>query len=216
MTVTVKVPTDHHHRLGVPLKTARDRMDIISAYREVGSYRAAAEICGTTHKTVKRVVERFEAGQSGGDQRPRKQRVSNYASVADLVAERVKSSKGKITAKRLLPVARAAGYTGSDRNFRRLVSRSKAQWRRSQYSGRRPAVWAPGEYLVIDWATVGGLHVFCAVLAFSRWRFVKFSTDERATTTMGFIAQACEEIGGVPRRSWPIGWRASRAGWPPT
>ncbi|MGW0040083.1 IS21 family transposase [Gordonia sp. NPDC003376] len=182
------------------MKTARDRMDIISAYREVGSYRAAAEICGTTHKTVKRVVERFEADQSGLKQPPRKQRVSNYASVADLVAKRVQSSKGKITAKRLLPVARAAGYTGSDRNFRRLVSRSKAQWRRSQYSGRRPAVWSPGEYLVIDWATVGGLHVFCAVLAFSRWRFVKFSTDETVTTTLGFIAQALEEIGGVPRR----------------
>ena len=26
-------------------------------YQEVGSYRAAAEICGTTDKTVKRVVE---------------------------------------------------------------------------------------------------------------------------------------------------------------
>ena len=30
-------------------------MDIIAAYREVGSYRGAAAICGTTPKTVKRV-----------------------------------------------------------------------------------------------------------------------------------------------------------------
>jgi len=29
-------------------------MDIISAYREVGSYRGAAAMRGTTHKTVKR------------------------------------------------------------------------------------------------------------------------------------------------------------------
>ena len=36
-------------------------MDIISTYNQVGSYRAAAELCGTTHKTVKRTVERFEA-----------------------------------------------------------------------------------------------------------------------------------------------------------
>jgi hypothetical protein len=28
--------------------------------RQVGSYRGAAELCGTTHKTVKRVVERAE------------------------------------------------------------------------------------------------------------------------------------------------------------
>ena len=39
-------------------------MDIISAYREVGSYRGAAELCGTTHKTVKRIVEQFEAGDT--------------------------------------------------------------------------------------------------------------------------------------------------------
>jgi len=28
-------------------------MDVIAAYRDVGSYRGAAEICGTTHKTVR-------------------------------------------------------------------------------------------------------------------------------------------------------------------
>ena len=45
--------------------SARERMDIISAYREVGTYRGAAEICGTTHKTVRRVIERAEAGETG-------------------------------------------------------------------------------------------------------------------------------------------------------
>ena len=48
--VTVKVPTTHHHHRGVPLKSAKDRMDIISAYQQVGSYRAAAEMCHTTPK----------------------------------------------------------------------------------------------------------------------------------------------------------------------
>jgi hypothetical protein len=37
-------------------------MNIVSTYREVGTYRGAAELCGTTHKTVKPVVERAEAG----------------------------------------------------------------------------------------------------------------------------------------------------------
>jgi hypothetical protein len=37
-------------------------MNIISAYHQVGTYRGAAELCGTTHKTVKRVIERAEAG----------------------------------------------------------------------------------------------------------------------------------------------------------
>jgi hypothetical protein len=38
----------------LPLKTARDRMDIISAYREVGTFRGAAAISGTTPKTGSR------------------------------------------------------------------------------------------------------------------------------------------------------------------
>ena len=38
------------------MKSVRERMDINAAYREVGTYRGAAEICGTTDKTVKRVV----------------------------------------------------------------------------------------------------------------------------------------------------------------
>jgi hypothetical protein len=43
-------------------------MDIIAAYREAGTYRGAAEIAGTTHKTVKRVIARHEAdgGVRGG------------------------------------------------------------------------------------------------------------------------------------------------------
>ena len=40
-------------------------------------------------------------------------RARNYDQVTDLVAERVKVTQGRITAKRLLPTARAAGYDGS-------------------------------------------------------------------------------------------------------
>lgn len=175
-------------------------MDIISAYQQLGSYRAAAELCGTTHKTVKRVVDKFEAGQAGVSPAARAQRDRNYDPVAELVAARVAKSQGRISAKRLLPIARAAGYSGSDRNFRRLVAEAKKRWRHTHHRGRRPAVWTPGEYLVIDWATVGGLHLFCAVLAYSRWRFAAFATDEKATTTMALIAEAMAAIGGVPQK----------------
>jgi hypothetical protein len=37
-------------------------MDVIAAYREAGTLRGAAQIAGTTHKTVKRVIARHEAG----------------------------------------------------------------------------------------------------------------------------------------------------------
>ena len=115
--VTVAVPTSHITTHGTPLKNARERMDVISAYRDVGSYRGAALICGTTHKTVKRIIEAHEGAGSPVAAKP--PRCRNYDAVADLVAERVKDTSGRISAKRLLPAARAAGHEGSARNFRR-------------------------------------------------------------------------------------------------
>ena len=183
------------------MKSAKDRMDIISAYQQLGSYRGAADQCGTTHRTVKKIVDKFEADQAGVPSQLRAERTHNYDVVADLVAERVEKSAGRISAKRLLPIARAAGYEGSGRNFRRLVADAKSLWRRDNHSGRRPAVWSPGEYLVIDWAQAApGLFLFCAVLAFSRWRFVRFATDQRASTTLAMIAESLAAAGGVPAR----------------
>jgi transposase len=170
-------------------------MDIIAAYREVGSYRGAALVTGTTHKTVKRVIAQHEAG---GAAPTRASRGHNYDGVAALVAGRVEKTAGRISARRLLPAARAAGYAGSDRNFRRLVAECKQAWRAGHHRGRRPAVWSPGEHLVIDWGSEGGLHVFCAVLAWSRFRFVRFAADERAATTLTLLAECFEILGGVP------------------
>ena len=121
--------------------------------------------------------------------------------MTELVTERVAASKGRISAKRLLPVARAAGFDGSARNFRRLVASVKRDYRRDHHRGRRPAVWAPGEFLVMDWADLGGgLHLFCAVLAWSRWRFARFAADEQAGTTLALIADALAAAGGVPAK----------------
>ena len=45
-------------------------MDIISAYYELGSYRGAADRCGTTHRTVKKIIDRHEAEQAGEHDHP--------------------------------------------------------------------------------------------------------------------------------------------------
>ena len=178
------------------MKSEKERMDVIAAYRQVGTFRGAAAMCGTTPKTVKRVVVREEAG----GQRPvRAPRGHNFDAVADLVGKRIAETKGRLSAKRLLPEARAAGYEGSARNFRRLASTARKAWRRDQHRGRRPGVWAPGETLLIDWGVEDGVHVFCAVLAWSRFRFVRFSADERASTTLAWLAECFEVLGGVPK-----------------
>ena len=114
--------------------SAREQMDVIAAYREVGTYRGAAEICGTTHKTVRWAIERAEAAETAGPGPA--PRARNYDAVTVLVAARLKASQGRMSSKRLLPIARAAGYAGSPRNFRRLVAEQKALWRRDHHRGR--------------------------------------------------------------------------------
>ena len=95
---------------------------------------------------------------------------------------------------------RGLGLVGSHLNFRGLVASVKRQVRgaigRHQ---RRPAVWVPGETVAIDWGVLpNGLKVFCAVLAWSRVRFVRVARDETVATTLGMLADCFDTFGGVP------------------
>lgn len=177
------------------MKTTREQLDIINAYQELGSYRAAARLCGTTDKTVKRALARRLSGKY--EYRGRPPVVSKTAVARELVIDKVRSTDGLISAKRLLPLARAVGYEGSLRNLRRLVSEVKRDWRRRRRV-YRPWQPVPGEHLVCDWTEHGRLHLFCAVLPWSRWRFVRFAKDERRETTLRLLAECFEELDGVP------------------
>lgn len=174
------------------MKSARQQLDILNAYHELGSYRAAAALCGTTHKTVRRVFERRT--QPASERPPRPKQTDRHR---QLIADKVRASDGRISAKRLLPLCRAAGYAGSARTLRRAVASAKADWRRRRRT-YRPWQPVPGEHLVIDWGEEGSLRVFCAVLAWSRFRFVRFAADERQVTTLRLLAECFEILGGVP------------------
>ena len=176
-------------------------MDVVAAYGDVGTYRGAAAICGVDPKTVKRKVLAHQTGELEEERAGRVPVAKNTDVVRSVVAERVAKLHARVSAKRLLPAARAAGYTGSPRNFRRLVAAEKKAWRAANGRQRRPAVWVPGQTLVIDWGTLpGGIKVFCAVLAWSRVRFVRFARDETAATTMALLAECFETLGGVPAK----------------
>ena len=136
------------------MKSERERMDIIAAYNDLGSFRGAAAVCGVDPKTVKAAVLRRSAPSP-----TRAARQHNFDVVSDVVAGRVAKTSARISAKRLLPEAQAAGYAGSARNFRRLVARAKRAWRADNHRGRRPGAWAPGEVLAIDWGAEGPAHL---------------------------------------------------------
>ena len=98
--------------------SARKNMDVVAAYQRVGTYRGAAAICGVDPKTVKRKVLAQEAGLLEEGRVERAAVAKNTDRVRDVVLVAVRESRGRISAKRLLPTARAAGYVGSARNFR--------------------------------------------------------------------------------------------------
>jgi hypothetical protein len=87
--------------------SARKQLDVFTAYRRVGTYRGAAEICGVTHKTVKRIVEN---GQARAE---RVERRKNYESVRGLVAEELRQTRGQVERE----AAAAAGAGGRLRGF---------------------------------------------------------------------------------------------------
>jgi transposase len=167
-------------------------LDILTTYAELGSYRAAAALCGTTHKTVRRVVER--RGQPPAEWPPRPKTTDSYR---EIIKQRVEATDGRISAKRLLPLCEAAGYSGSARSLRRAVAEVKAEHRRTRRS-YRPWAPVPGEHLVFDWGEEDGMQVFCAVLAWSRWRFVRFAERQDQATTLALLAECFEQLGGVP------------------
>ena len=138
--------SSHHPRpRGTPIvKTAREKLDILTTYAELGSYRATATLCGTTHKTVRRVVERRSRPAA---ERPSHPRITDP--LAELIAKRVEATEGRIGAERLLPLCRAESHTGSARSLRRAVAAAKAAYRWNR-RGYRPWVPVPGEHLVID------------------------------------------------------------------
>ena len=176
-------------------------MDVIAAYREVGTYRGAAAICGTTHKTVKRIIERHEAASRGAGRR-RGPRGHNYDAVAELVAERGEEDRGAD-----LGEAAAAGWRGRramrgrPRNFRRLVAEAKQAWRRGQHRGRPSSggVGAGGD----AGHRLGRRRAGCTCSA-RCWpgRGCGSSgspTTRRPTTTLALLAECFEVLGGVPQ-----------------
>ena len=71
-------------------------MDMYAAYREVGSYRAEADVCGTTPKRIKRSVTAAKRAQAGGGGSPGHV-AQSYDGVAELVAASIERTKGRIT-----------------------------------------------------------------------------------------------------------------------
>jgi hypothetical protein len=155
--------------------------------------------------------------EAGEDVVPPRPRVRNYEVVTARVAERVAKTRGRISAKRLLPAARPAGYGGSARNLRRLVAAQKALWRQENHRGRRPAVWSPGQYRMREARTRRGGDAQTLINRGMRtftWQPARTATWPLTDVTPAARAQhgtQPEQTGG-PSSSWRLEYHNTGTG----
>src|SRR5512144_1171619 len=186
---------------GVGLKTPEEVMEILEAFDATGSLRAAAELVGCDHKTIGHWVRaRDEAGgRLSQPVRPRP-RVDAFA---EKIEEWVARSRGKVRADRAHEKLIAMGYQGSERTTRRAVAEAKRRWRAEH--GRRTRPWIPEPGLWMQWDYGDGPEVagrrtvlFCAWLAWSRFRVVLALWDKTTPSVVLALDRALRRFGGAP------------------
>jgi hypothetical protein len=166
-----------------------------------GSYRDAAELAGCSHHTVAGYVQARDEGQlTPGRAQRRPMLVDGFLPKLE---EWVERSKGKLRADVAHEKLVALGYTGSERTTRRAVAEAKTVWRAGRRRVHRPWVPEPGMWFQYDFGTgprVGGVGtwLFCAWLAWCRFRVVVPILDKSLPSVMAAIDQALRAFGGVP------------------
>ena len=183
--------------------TLEERLAVVNLYEELGSYRAVAAVVGCDHKTVKAVIER---GRRVADPPRWRRRLKLTDPFLEMVEQKVENSQGRIRSRPLLRLLKAAGYEGSLRTLQRALAVVKREWKRTHMRVYRPWASGPGEFLIVDFGEVGKvetaagrrtLSCFCAVLGWSRWRYLRFFTCQRFQVLAQGLAGCFEAMGGV-------------------
>jgi transposase len=183
------------------LKKPEEVMEILEAFDLTGSQRQAAELAGCDHKTVGHWVRaREEAG--GGLPAPARSRPV-IGAFSEKVEELVERSRGKIRADKAHETLVAMGYMGSERTTRRTVAEAKRRWRVEHGRRYRPWIAEPGLWMQWDYGEgprVGGRStvLFCAWLAWSRFRVVLPLWDKTMASVVMALDRALRAFGGAP------------------
>lgn len=186
-------------------KSDREIMEILEAFDATGSAHSAGQLAGVDAKTVRRYVTARDAGRpvTGAARRPRL--VDGFL---PKIEEWVERSEGKVRADIVHVRLRGLGFAGTERTTRRAVAGVKAAWRAGRRRAYRPWITEPGLWLQFDWgegARVPGADgrprrtwLFCAWLAWSRFRVVIPVWDQTLPTLIACLDATLRRIGGVP------------------
>ncbi|MGH9151656.1 MAG: IS21 family transposase [Acidimicrobiales bacterium] len=182
------------------MKHAGEIMQILEAFDLTQSLRDAGELAGCSPHTVAHWVARRDAGELTATAARRPHLIDEFLPKLE---EWMEASRGKVRADVAHDKLVAMGYGGSERTTRRAV----AGVRRAYLAGRRrvhrPWVAEPGLWFQWDYGTgpvVGGAAtwLFCAWLAWSRFRVVVPIRDKTLPTVIACIDATLRRFGGCP------------------
>ena len=183
------------------MKRGKEAMEILEAYDVTGSLRRAAVLAGCDHKTVGRLVAERDAAAGGVLARVRSRPLVDP--FVEKIEELVDRSRAQIRADKAHGLLVVMGYEGSYRTTRRAVAEAKRRWRNEH--GRRTRPWIPQPGLWLQWDYGNGPQVagqeavlFCAWLAWSRFRVVVPLRDKTLASVVIGLDRALRLIGSVP------------------
>ena len=182
------------------MKGSAEIMEILAAYDLTGSLRDAGKLAGCDHHTVARYVAARGQGQAGEGTARRRQLIDPYR---EKLEEWVEASRGRIRADVAQRKLVGLGYDGAERTTRRAVAAAKAAYQAGHRRRFRP--WLPEPGLWLQWDYGDGPLVenrkswlFCAWLAWSRFRVVVPIRDKTLPTVIGCLDLALRQFGGTP------------------
>ena len=181
-------------------KSGMEIMEIFDAYDLTGCAWSAADLVGCDAKTVTRYIAIRDAGGNPFGRAARPKAIDPFLAK---IEEKVDRSRGRIRADVVHRDIVAMGFTGSERSTRRAVAEVKKAWRAGCRRIYRPWIPEPGMWLQWDWGEgpkIAGrrTQLFCAWLAWSRFRVVIPAWDQTLGSLTACLDQALRRIGGAP------------------
>ncbi|HUP86914.1 MAG TPA: IS21 family transposase [Acidimicrobiales bacterium] len=183
------------------MKHDREIMEILEAFDLTKCAHSAAALCGADPKTVGRYVALRVAGVVPGERPPRPKIIDPFL---EKIEELVDRSGGKIRADivhadHIVPM----GFTGNERTTRRAIEAAKARYAAGHRRTFRPWVPEPGMWLQWDWGHGPQVEnrqtqLFCAWLAWSRFRVVLPTWDKTLPTVLTCLDTTLRRLGAAP------------------
>lgn len=175
-------------------------MEILAAYDLTKTFESAGRLAGVDAKTVKRYVTLRDEGADPFERARRPRLVDPFA---EKIEELVERSGGRIRADVVHQRLVAAGFAGDERTTRRAVAEAKTAFEAGHRRVYRPWLAEPGLWLQWDWGEgprIDGRRtsLFCAWLAWSRFRVVIATWDRTVPTVIACLESTFRRLGGAP------------------